>query len=220
MSAPLLVLAGFALVAALLAWSRWLAGRRWATAGNLLLALVAISMVGTVWPIAGDLATYQPMRANQAVAEMFFEQAGARRYRATLTRLPSGRMQVFELEGDEWRLGARGLDWTPRAAALGLEPVYQLDILEARSAAAAAAAEPGSIAGPTRFTLHEAQGSDLWARLEAGSRWSAAAKALKIEGPWQPMDHRQRFNIRLDGTAALAVVPGRPPFAESGTSTR
>ena len=135
MSAPLLVLAGFALVTALLAWSRWLAGRRWAAAGNLLLAIAATGLLGTAWPVVRNLDTYQPMRPNQAVAEMFFEQAGARRYRATLTRLPSGRMQVFELEGDEWRLAARGLDWTPRAAALGLQPVYQLEFLEARSAA-------------------------------------------------------------------------------------
>ena len=216
MGAPLLVLAGFALVTALLAWSRWLDGRRWAAGGNLLLALVAISTVVTVWPVAGDLASYQPMRPNQPVAEMFFEQAGARRYRATLTRLPSGRRQVFELEGDEWRLDARGLDWTPRAAALGLQPVYQLGSLEARPATA----ELGAVTQPTRFTLHEVRGSDLWARLDAGSRWSAAAKALKIEGPWQPMAHGQRFNIRLDGTLALAVVPGRPSFAESGTPAR
>ena len=41
MDAPLLVLAGFSIVAALIAWSRWLSGRRWAAAGTLLLALVA-----------------------------------------------------------------------------------------------------------------------------------------------------------------------------------
>jgi hypothetical protein len=216
MSAPLILVAGFALVTALLAWTRWLAGRRWAAAGNLVLALAAISMVATLWPVAGDLASYQPMRSNQPVAEMFFEQAGAHRYRATLTRLPSGRMQVFELEGDEWRLGARGLDWTPRAAALGLEPAYRLDILEARSTEA----EAVPAAEPARFTLHEARGSDLWARLDAGSRWSAVAMALKIEGPWQPMAHRQRFNVRLDGTAALAVVPGRATSAESITPAR
>jgi hypothetical protein len=216
MNAPLLVLAAFALVTALLAWTRWLAGRRWAAAGNLLLALVATSMLAVLWPVTADLATYQPMRSNQPVAEMFFEQAGARRYRATLTRLPSGRMQVFELEGDEWRLRARGLGWTPRAAALGLEPLYQLDILEARQAAAS----DGPVAESSRFTLQRARASDLWARLDAGSRWSVAAKALKIEGPWQPMAHRQRFNVRLDGTTALAVVPGRTPSADSSTPAR
>jgi hypothetical protein len=210
MSAPLLVLAGFALVTALLAWSRWLADRRWAAAGNLLLAIAATGLLGSAWPVVRNLGTYQPMHPNQAVAEMFFEQAGARRYRATLTRLPSGRMQVFELEGDEWRLDARGLDWTPRAAALGLRPIYQLELLEARTSATAGA----SVGPSSRFTLHEAQGMDLWSRLRAGSRWSVAAGALTLPGTWQPMAHRQRFHVWLDGADALAVVAGQAAVVE------
>jgi hypothetical protein len=210
MSAPLLVLAGFALVAALLGWSRWLAGRRWAAAGNLALAVAAALVVAAAWPVGRDLAAYRPMRPNQPVAELFFEQAGAQHFRATLTRLPSGRMQVFDLAGDEWRLTARGLEWTPRAAALGLEPLYQLELLESRTV------EPdgGSGGPPTRFTLYQQRGTDLWSRLAQGSRWSAVAGALTLEGPWQPMAHRQRFIVRLDGTAALAVMPGRAPLAE------
>ncbi len=216
MSASLLVLAGFALVTALLAWSRWLAGRRWAAAGNLLLAVAATGLLGTAWSVVRNLETYQPMRPNQTVAEVFFEQAGVRRYRATLTRLPSGRMQVFELEGDEWRLDARGLDWTPRAAALGLRPIYQLELLEARTAEAA-----GTPVGPSsRFTLHEAQGTDLWSRLGAGSRWSWAARALSLPGSWQPMAHRQRFHVRLDGANALAVVAGPSPVVERTAPAR
>jgi hypothetical protein len=216
MSASLLVLAGFALVTALLAWSRWLAGRRWAAAGNGLLAIAAAGFLATVWPVVRNLDTYQPMRPNQAVAEVFFEQAGARRYRATLTRLPSGRMQVFELEGDEWRLDARGLDWTPRAVALGLRPIYQLVLLEARTAAAAGAPAGRS----SRFTLHDAKGTDLWSRLGAGSRWSVAAGALTLPGPWQPMVHRQRFHVRLDGASALAVVAGPSQVVERTSPAR
>lgn len=216
MGASLFVLAGFALVTALLAWSRWLAGRRWAAAGNLLLAGAATGLLGTAWPVARNLETYQPMRPNQAVAEVFFEQAGARRYRATLTRLPSGRMQVFELEGDEWRLDGRGLDWTPRAAALGLRPIYQLELLEARAAAAADA----PVGPSSRFTLHETQGTDLWLRLGAGSRWSSAARALSLPGSWQPMAHRQRFHVRLDGANALSVVAGPSPVVERTSPAR
>jgi hypothetical protein len=216
MNAALLVLAGFALVTALLAWSRWLAGRRWAAAGNGLLAIAATVCLGTTWPVVRNLDTYQPMRPNQAVAEVFFEQAGARRYRATLTRLPSGRMQVFELEGDEWRLDARGLDWTPRAAALGFRPLYQLELIEARTAATA-----GATAGPSsRFSLRVAKGTDLWARLGAGSRWSVAAGALTLPGSWQPMAHRQRFHVRLDGARALAVVATQSPLAERTSLAR
>lgn len=216
MSAPLLVLAGFVLVTALLAWSRWLSGRRWAAAGNLLLAIAATGLLGTAWPVVRNLDTYQPMRPNQAVAEMFFEQAGARRYRATLTRLPSGRMQVFELEGDEWRLEARGLDWTPRAAALGLQPVFQLEFLEARSAGT----EDAPVGPPTQFTLHEARGTDLWSRIGAGSRWSSTTRALNLPGSWQPMAHRQRFHVRLDGDDALAVVASQSPVVERTSPAR
>jgi hypothetical protein len=216
MGAPLLVLAGFAFVTALLAWSRWFAGRRWAAAGNLLLAIGATALLGTVGPVVRNLDAYQPVRPNQTVAELFFEQVGARRYRATLTRLPSGRMQVFELEGDQWRLDARGLEWTPRAAALGLRPLFQLERLEARTAAIA-----GAPVGPSsRFTLHEMQGTDLWSRLVAGSRWSVAAGALTLAGSWQPMAHRQRFHVRLDGANALAVVASPSPIVERTTPAR
>lgn len=216
MSATLLVLAGFSLVAALLAWSRWLVGRRWAAAGNLALALAAALVVATGWPVSRDLAALHPIRLDQPVAELFFEQVGARRFRTTLTRLPSGRMQVFELQGDEWRVTARGLDWTARAAALGLKPRYQLDLLEARSAGVV----DDSAAPPTRFRLGETRAADFWSRVAAGSRWSAAATALTLAGPWQPMAHHQRFVVRLDGTTALAVAPGRAPLAEQTAPPR
>lgn len=209
MSATLLVLVGFSFLGALLAWSRWLAGRHWAAAGHLALSIAAALIVAAGWSVGRDLAASQPLRPNQAVAELFFEQVGARRFRATLTRLPSGRMQVFDLQGDEWRLTARGLDWTPRFAALGLGPLYQLERLEARLATSGE--EPG---GPIRFTLHAARDDELWASLGEGWGWSAAARPLTLDGPWQPMAHRQRFVVRLDGKTALSVAPGRGAVGE------
>jgi len=214
-SATLLVLAGFSLVGALLAWSRWLAGRRWAAAGNLAVAIAAALVVAAGWSTNRDISTLHPLRPNQAVAELFFEQVGAQRFRATLTHLPSGRMQVFDLQGDEWRLTARGLEWTARAAALGLEPGYRLERLEARLAASGE--EPGS---QNRFILYPARDDDLWTHLGEGSRWSAAARPLTLDGPWQPMAHRQRFVVRLDGRTALSVAPGRAAVDESSGSNR
>lgn len=215
MSATLLVLAGFALVAALLAWSRWLAGRRWAAAGHLAIATGAALIVAAGWPVSRDLAALNPLRPDQAVAELFLEQVGAQRFRATLTRLPSGRVQVFELDGDEWRLTARGLAWKPRVAALGLEPGYQLERLEARLAGVGDAP-----AHPTRFILHPVRDVDLWSRLAAGSRWSAAVRPLALAGPWQPLIHRQRFIVRLDGHDSLSVAPGRAAAADQSAPSR
>lgn len=215
MSATLLVLAGFSIVGALLAGSRWLAGRRWAAAGNLALAIAAALIVASGASVARDLARMHPLRPGQPVAELFFEQVGAQRFRATLTRLPSGRMQVFELEGDEWRITARGLDWTPRVAKLGLEALYQLERLEARLAAGGD--EPPS---PTRFVLHPATDTDPWSRIAAGSWWSAAARPLALDGPWQPMAHRQRFVVRLEGGTSLSVAPGQAALAEQAGANR
>jgi hypothetical protein len=84
----LAVLAGFALVAALLAWSRWLAGRRWAAAGHLLLtALLALALVGG-WPILRYVQTFTPRAPERPVAELFFERIGPGRFRAAVTHLP------------------------------------------------------------------------------------------------------------------------------------
>jgi hypothetical protein len=204
MAAPLLVLAGFAIVAALIAWSRWLSGRRWAAAGNLLLALAAALAVGTAWPVARHLETYEPVARGQAVAAVFFERSGPRRYRATLTRLPSGRMQVFELEGDEWRIAAREIGWTPRAAALGLKPVYRLESLGTRAATGAEAPAPSA------FALSEPRGADLWARAAPGSTWSTVAVRSERGSSWRPMSDGARFEVRLEADALVVEARGGP----------
>src|SRR5512134_748164 len=107
----LLIVAAFALIALLLAWTRWLAGRHWAAAGNLALGLIATGLTALGWPVAVHLDSYEVQPAGQPIAELFFEQTGSGRFRATLTRFPSGRMQVFELHGQQWHVEARTLEW-------------------------------------------------------------------------------------------------------------
>jgi hypothetical protein len=68
MRAPLLVLAGFAIAAALIAWSRWLSRRRWAAAGNLLLSVAAALVVAVAWPVARNLETYETVVHGPASA--------------------------------------------------------------------------------------------------------------------------------------------------------
>src|SRR6185369_4724481 len=87
------------------------------------------------------LRTYERLLPRKAlVAQVYCERAGTRGYRVTLTRMPNGRMQVFEMAGDEWQLDARTLVWRGRAAELGLQSGYRLDRLTARSAPANATA--------------------------------------------------------------------------------
>jgi hypothetical protein len=205
MSGPLLLVAAFAIVTTLLAWARWLAGRRWAAAGHLAMAAIASSLLAVTWPVVRHLSSYEHAVQGDLVAELHFERAGARRYRATLTRLPSGRMQVFDLIGDEWRLDARRLRWSPRARELGLRPLYRLERLVTRKTAPATD-DDGEPRASLEFALGDPAGADPWSKPRPGVLWGAAARATKIEGPWQSMVEGERFEVRLldDG---LVVSP-------------
>lgn len=109
----------FGLLALLLALSRLAAARGLAAAGHAVLAVLLVGAAVVTGALATDLASYQPREGDRPIAELYFEQVGTRRYRATLTRLPGGRMQVFELEGDAWRVDARTLTFGGWARAIG-----------------------------------------------------------------------------------------------------
>src|SRR6476659_6655303 len=94
----------FGVLAVLISFSRWLAHRHWAAAGNLLIAVVLFVLVRVFWPAADNLATYRSMPDEGPIAQLTCERTGPESYRVTLTRLPDGHMQVFEMRGDEWRL--------------------------------------------------------------------------------------------------------------------
>ena len=202
MSGPLLVVAGFAILTTLLAWARWLAGRRWAAAGHLVMAATAAWIVAATWPVVRHLSDYGQAGRGQAVAELYFERSGAQRYRALLTRLPSGRTQVFDLAGDEWRLDVRFIEWSPRAGQLGLQPLYRLERLASR-AIAPRTDSPGTPQPPLEFALGVPRGSDPWSRPRPGPVWGAAASATTLPGPWQPMGDGRRFEVRLQDGALV-----------------
>lgn len=204
-----LVLAGFAIVAALLAWSRWLAGRRWASAGHALLAVVALATLAGSWSVTRHLASYEPSFQGEAIAELFVEQLGSQRFRLTLTRLPSGRMQVFDLVGDEWQLSARTLAWTGHAADLGLWPRMRLERLASRASGTATGVEEPA----TAYLLAEPASDGDWPR--AGSVWARVAVATERSSPWQPLVGGARFRVS-PAAAGLTVAPLTDPEGGAG----
>jgi hypothetical protein len=206
MQAILAILATFALVTLLLGWSRWLAGRRWAAAGHWLLAAIVGGATAWGWPVANHVATYEP-RVGQAIAELLVEQTGARRFRVTLTRLPSGRMQVFELAGTEWRVDVRTLDWKGRAADLGWAPLYRLEQLSSRETAAAERAT-------TTYDLRRERGRDIWPRAGSDPLWVRLVQAGSAGAAWQPLANDARFELTLT-EAGIEVKPLNTPASES-----
>jgi hypothetical protein len=201
---PVLVLiAGFAVVALLLAWSRWLVGRRWAAAGNLALVLVLGVAVTLGWPFAAYLDTYEVRRAERPLAEIFFERLGPDRYRVALTRLPSGRMQVVELVGDQWRLDLRTLSWSESATRFGPQPRHRIEALASRQAQSTPAGVPQGVT----HDLNRGTDNVPWLA-RVGTRGGVPLTATRdLTGPWQPMAHGARFDVRLTADGAVVVDP-------------
>ena len=207
----LIVVAVFTVLAALLAWSRWLAGRHWAAAGHLLLAAAGIALVASVQPLSRHVETYETWTTDHRVAELFFERVTPGRYRVTLTRLPQGRMQVVDLTGSEWRLELRTLAWSERAQQLGLRPRYRIERLVARSGATAAAGHPHD----TAHQLTLSTGPAPWLAGLGARRGRPLVTETELAGPWRPMADRARFDLRLSPAQVVEVTPVNTAASES-----
>ena len=199
----LVILAGFAIIVALLAWGRWLAGRRWAATGHLLLATLLGMTVGFGWPLARYVETYEVRMAERPVAEVFFERIGPSRFRVAVTRVPAGRMQVVELRGDVWRLDLTVLDWSDGAVRLGSRPRYRIESVVSRPATAAAA---GLALGVTARLTGGDEPTPWLANLGASQGRPLVATG-PLSGPWLPMASGARFDVRVDAADGVVIEP-------------
>ncbi len=202
------VVACFALVALLLAWSRWLAGRRLAAAGHVLMAITAAAGALLMWSVIAGLESYEAALHDQPVASLHLERTGAQSFRATLTRLPAGRVQVFELAGDQWRLEARTLSWQGLAAQIGLDRMYRLERLSTRATRPLSGPE----ASGSSFSLSTDSPNDLWARGRTSPAWMRYVHGGHADGPWRPLANGALFTIWLD-SEALRVGPANEAAA-------
>lgn len=210
----LVVVAAFAIIATLLALGRWLAGHRWAAAGHAALACAAAAVVAGGWPLSTYLGTFETLVDESPVAEVFFDQMGSHRYRATLTRLPSGRMQVVELAGDQWRLDVSTLEWMEGASQVGLEPRYRIERLASRLADAGEPAARSEVAHElAESSIARPMVTDL-----ATWRGTPLLTTRELPGPWQPMAHGARFDLRLTSGGRIAVDPLNPAASDSVAS--
>jgi hypothetical protein len=215
MQGVLVITVIFGALAVPVAFSRWLAGRRWAAAGNLLVALLLFTFARVLWPAATNLASYQPMAQKGPVAQVFCERTGPGIYRVTLTRLPAGRMQLFEMAGDEWRLDIRTLAWRENATRLGLAPGFRLDRLSARflSSVPPGTALAAAPVLPSGYHLSDADepGEDVWAQARTGSLWQQHADAGHVYSAWRPLAHGGRYDLWLTHEGGnSATLDARP----------
>jgi hypothetical protein len=202
----LVILAAFAVVTLLLAWGRWLAGRRWVASGQLLLAIAASVVVAVALPLTRFLANYETQLGSQPLAGLFFERIAPSRYRVTLTHLPSGRMQVVDLPGDQWRLDVDAPRWATWSAPLGLEPRYRIERLASRPAGPAGQDPAGPDDAASRAMAADT-GPQPWLAGFGAGRGDPLLARRVIQGQWQPMVPGGRFAVRLTDQGNLAVDP-------------
>jgi hypothetical protein len=210
----------FGLLALLVSLSRWLAHRPWAAAGNLAVAVLLLLAAQQLWPPVLHLRTYEKLRPKAVIAQVHCERTGPSAYRVTLTRLPAGHMQVFEMAGDEWRLDVRTLVWTGRSAKLGLHDRFRLDRLSGRylrteltpenppKATHKAAKPPAVPPIPASYALSDEDeaGEDIWAQARTSSGWQAHVDARRAYSPWRPLAEGARFDVVMNR------APGKPDF--------
>ena len=210
----LVILAAFAVVSLLLAWSRWLAGRRWAASGQLLLASAASVVVAVSLPLSRHLAHYETQLDDLPLAELFFERIAPSRYRVTLTHLPSGRMQVVDLPGDQWRLDIDAPRWATWSAPLGLAPRYRIERLASRPASPAGQ-DPAGAADVASRALAADAGPPPWLAGLGAGRGEPLLAPRVIQGQWQPMVPGGRLAVRLTSQGSLAVDPVNAPASDA-----
>lgn len=164
------------------------------------------------WPAAANLKSYERLRTQPTlVAQVRCERTGPQEFRVTLTRLPGGRMQVYQLHGDEWRLEARTLIWKGRAAGVGLHPGYRFERLAARNLHLPRPAD--APAGPPMpasdgFGLADADeaGEDVWAQARTGERWTSQVEPGRVHSAWRPLADGARFDVWMSYDAAKLMA--------------
>jgi hypothetical protein len=230
MLATLLLIVLFGLVALLLGFSRWLAHRPWAAVGNVGVGIALLAFAHAYWPAVLHLRTYEPLPREAMVAQVYCERTGPRSWRVTLTRLPGGRMQVYDLSGDQWRIDARTLVWKGSAAKLGVPSGYRFERLSARTLHAdpvVATDGDSALQPPEGYPLGDAEepGEDVWSQARAGQRWVGDVEPGRAYGPWRPLADKARFDVWMThapGTpdARLDARPGNEAGAQAMGYTR
>ena len=195
-----IVIGIFGLLLVALACQRLARARFLAAAGSALGGLLLLAVAAVFFIVSLNLHTYARLTNEQPVAEIVFEQRGAQRYRATLTQMPSGEMQMFMLAGDEWQLDARVLKWKGWANLLGLDAQYRLERVSGRYRDL----EQERNAERTVYGLSENPGVDLWVLSTRYPKWMPFVDAVYGSATYLPMADGARYEVKMTQSGLIA----------------
>lgn len=195
-----LVIALFGVLLLALACQRLFRARFLSAGGSAFTGLLLLAIAALTFVVSLNFHTYARLTHEQPVAEIVFETRGPQRYRATLTQMPSGEMQVFILAGDEWQLDARVLKWQGWANLLGLDAQYRLERVSGRYRDI----EQERHDDRTVYELSENPGIDLWKLSTQYPRWLPFVDAVYGSATYQPMAQGARYEVRITQSGLIA----------------
>ncbi|HEY6643614.1 hypothetical protein [Povalibacter sp.] len=195
-----IVIAVFGGLLLLLACQRLYRARFLAAGGSALMGFLLLACAALFFVVSLNLHTYARLTYEQPIAEIVFEGRGPQRYRATLTRMPGGEMQIFMLAGDEWQLDARVLKWKGWANLLGLDAQYRLERVGGRYRDI----EQERHAQRTVYALSENPGIDLWEMSTNYPRWLPFVDAIYGSATYMPMAEGARYQVSLTQSGLIA----------------
>jgi hypothetical protein len=169
-------------------------------AGSLVLSLGFLGIAGLIFVVGTNLHTYARLTYETPLAELIFESRGPQRFRATITRIPSGDRQVFMMNGDEWQLDARVLKWRGWATLLGLDAQYRLERLSGRYRTI----EQERSAARSVYGLSDNPGIDLWTWAQAHPDWLPFVDSIYGSATFLPMADGARYRVSLTQSGLIA----------------
>jgi hypothetical protein len=136
---------------------------------------------------------------EQVVSQIEFSQSAPGEYVARLM-IDGEADRFFSLNGDEWQMDARVVNWKPPATLLGLDPIYQLERLSGRYASI-------DDERSEQRTVHALSGDnalDVWRVARRFPRLMPGVDAYYGTATYVPMANGARYEVTMTRTALIA----------------
>ncbi len=198
--AVILIIAIFGLLLLILACQRLLRARFLAAGGSAVVGTLLLAVAALLFVVSLNLHTYARLTHERPVAEIVFEQRGPQIFNATLSQVPSGEIQMFVLQGDEWQLDARVLKWKGWANLVGLDAQYRLERVSGRYRDI----EQERTGERTVYALAENPGLDLWKLTLDRPTLLPFVDAVYGNAAYMPMIDGARYEVSITQTGLIA----------------
>ena len=150
--------------------------------------------------IAFTLHGYQRVSGDEHVTQVQFVRKGDKTYTAMFT-YPGPRIQVFDMKGDEWQVGARMFKWNGPSNLLGFSTLYRMDQITGRYAKP----EDAKAAAPTAQALSAPERIDTWQLARDAREWIGQwVDATEGMGAALPMADNALYEVRVSSTGVSA----------------